>query len=278
MTRSTNAHSKSSSLSFQSTIIEKSIIKALSVLLLLLSLFWVSVANAEPLPQNLEKVESSSDQDYSALLSRFEERLNIKILSIADAPVPGLLQINATTGLFYGSEDGEYFLTARIYKVGNQIVDETGEALKRYRLDGLKTFTQSVIEYKAEKEKYAVTVFTDATCGFCRKLHNEMDILNSLGITVRYLAFPRAGINSRVYNDTVSIWCSADPNKAMDDAKAGQRVARAACENEVAEQYNFGQAIGVNGTPNIVLPDGSIVNGYQPAQTLLKTIEDAVKA
>ena len=219
---------------------------------------------------------SIAETNYEQLVARFESRLRIKILSVSDSSVPGILQITANNGIYYASENGEFFINGRIYRVGQQIIDETEEALKKYRLEGVSRFSDSSIEFKADKEKYQITVFTDATCGFCRKLHNEMDILNDLGISVRYLAFPRAGINSPTYRDAVSIWCSSDTNKAMNTAKAGKQVMRASCENEVAEQYNFGQAIGVNGTPNIILPDGSVINGYQPAQQLLQSIQAAV--
>lgn len=216
--------------------------------------------------------------EHADLIKRFEQKLNFKIISVEDSNVPGLLQINTTTGIFYGSENGEYFLSARVYRVGDEIVDETGAALQKFRLQGIEKFKDSAIEFKSEKEKYVINVFTDATCGYCRKFHNEMDILNGLGITVRYLAFPRQGINSQVYRDAVSIWCSENPQEAMTKAKAGGNVASKSCANEVADQYNFGKAIGVNGTPNIIMPDGTIVPGYQPAQTLLLAIKAAQKA
>jgi thiol:disulfide interchange protein DsbC len=228
-------------------------------------------------------VQESTAQDgtsekYTDLIRNFEQKLNFKIISVADSNVPGLLQINTNTGIFYASDNGEYFLSARIYRVGDEIVDETGAALQKYRLQGIERFKDSAIEFKSKKEKYVINVFTDATCGYCRKLHNEMDILNDLGITVRYLAFPRQGINSQVYRDAVSIWCSENPQEAMTKAKAGGNVASTSCENQVADQYNFGKAIGVNGTPNIIMPDGTVVPGYQPAQSLLLALKAAQKA
>lgn len=54
-----------------------------------------------------------------------------------------------------------------------------------------------MIVYKAPDEKHVITVFTDITCGYCHKLHEEMKDYNALGITVRYLAFPRQGLESR---------------------------------------------------------------------------------
>lgn len=215
--------------------------------------------------------------EHADLIKRFEEKLNINIVAVADSSVPGLLQITADTGLFYASENGEYFLSARVYRVGDEIVDETGLAIKKMSLEGVERFKNSAIEFKAKKEKYVINVFTDTTCGYCRKLHNEMDILNDLGITVRYLAFPRQGLNSKVYRDTVSIWCSDDPQKAMTQAKAGGNVASVSCANQVAEQYTFGKAIGVNGTPNIIMPNGTIIPGYQPAQSLLLALKAAEK-
>ncbi len=222
--------------------------------------------------------QAGPSEKHTELIRTFEQKLTFKIISVADSNVPGLLQINTNTGIFYASDNGEYFLSARIYRVGDEIVDETGAALQKYRLQGIERFKDSAIEFKSKKEKYVINVFTDATCGYCRKLHNEMDILNDLGITVRYLAFPRQGINSQVYRDAVSIWCSENPQEAMTKAKAGGNVASTSCENQVADQYNFGKAIGVNGTPNIIMPDGTVVPGYQPAQSLLLALKAAQKA
>jgi len=247
----------------------------LVVIFVMLSVFvFAAQANA----MSPSATSESASEEHADLIKKFEHKLKFKIISIADSNVPGLLQINTNTGIFYASENGEYFLSARIYRVGDEIVDETGAALQKYRLQGIERFKDSAIEFKAKKEKYVINIFTDATCGYCRKLHSEMDILNDLGITVRYLAFPRQGINSQVYRDAVSIWCSENPQEAMTKAKAGGNVASTSCENEVAEQYNFGKAIGVNGTPNIIMPDGTVVPGYQPAQALLLAIKAAQKA
>jgi thiol:disulfide interchange protein DsbC len=131
-----------------------------------------------------------------------------------------------------------------------------------------------VIEFKADKEKYVVNVFTDISCGYCRKLHNEIAEYNKKGITVRYLAFPRGGLVSQSYKDMVSVWCSADKQEAMTTAKGGGQVADTSCENKVAQQYKFGQAIGVSGTPNIILPDGTMIPGYQPPKELLDALKN----
>ena len=221
---------------------------------------------------NLQAAGDTSD--YAEVKTKLQKALQMQINSIGDAPVSGLLQVMTEKGLFYTSSDGRYLLQARIYDIDEDMRNVTEEALGGVRLDGLKAFQNDTIEYKAKNEKFVVNIFTDITCGYCRKLHNEMDQYNDLGITVRYLAFPRGGVRSKSYNDMVSVWCADDKQKAMDNAKAGDSIASKSCDTKVAEQYVFGQKIGVNGTPNIILPDGSVIPGYQPPQQL----EQALKA
>lgn len=217
---------------------------------------------------------SDETGNYEQVKAQLQAKIGLKISAIGDAPVPGVLQLITDRGLFYASQNGKYLFRASIYSVDEGMRNVTEDALGSMRLDGLAKFEDGVIEYKAADEKYVVNVFTDITCGYCRKLHNEMAQYNDLGITVRYLAFPRGGLRSPSYTDMVSVWCADDKQQAMNDAKAGSKVATKSCQTQVAEQYAFGQKIGVNGTPNIILPDGSVIGGYQPP----KQLEQALKA
>ncbi len=212
--------------------------------------------------------------EYDETKNKIETTLGLSISAIGDSPISGLLQIVTSKGFFYATPDGKYLLQARIYNLDEDMKNETEVALGGMRLKGIEEFNDSVIEFKAKNEKYVVNVFTDITCGYCRKLHHEMDQYNDAGITVRYLAFPRGGLRSKSYNDMVSVWCAKDQQSAMTDAKNGESVENSQCANAVAQQYNFGQQIGVGGTPNIILPDGSLIGGYQPAQQLLQSLKN----
>jgi thiol:disulfide interchange protein DsbC len=217
---------------------------------------------------------SVETKNYDQVKAKLQAGLGMYISAIGDAPVPGLLQVVTEKGLFYASQDGKYLFRANIYSIDEGMRNITEDTLGSLRLEGLTKFQDAVIEYKADNEKYVVNIFTDITCGYCRKLHNEMDQYNDLGITVRYLAFPRGGLKSNSYDDMVSVWCADNKQAAMDNAKAGGTVASKNCQTKVAEQFAFGQKIGVNGTPNIIMPNGSVIPGYQPP----KQLEEALKA
>lgn len=217
----------------------------------------------------------ASAQDMMDIVKqKVEAELGFPVTAIADSPVPGLLQLTTERGLFYASESGQYLLRANIYNLDEGLRNETEMAMTGMRLEGLKAFDDSIIEFKAENEKYVINIFTDITCGYCRKLHGEIAEYLDLGITVRYLAFPRAGLSGQGYNDMVSVWCSSDPNAAMTAAKLGEAVDAAKCANQIAEQYRFGQQIGVTGTPNIIMPNGTVIPGYQPAKVLEQAIKE----
>lgn len=219
-------------------------------------------------------IASGQVENFDLVKQKIQSTIGMKVSSIADSPIAGLLQLETDKGLFYSSEDGKFLLQARVYNLDEGMRNETEVALSKMRLAGVEEFKDSVIEYKAKNEKYVVDVFTDITCGYCRKLHGEMALYNDLGITIRYLAYPREGLQGATYKNMVSVWCATDPKTAMNEAKNGQSVVAKNCATKVAEQYAFGQQVGVNGTPNIILPDGSLIPGYQPP----KMLEQALKA
>ena len=76
------------------------------------------------------------------------------------------------------------------------------------------------------------------------------------------------------WDKMVSVWCAADQHTAMTDAKARRRVEPARCANPVAEQYEAGKAIGVRGTPAIVLESGEIIPGYVPPEELASRLDE----
>lgn len=201
--------------------------------------------------------------------------LGVTVKNILPTSLPNLVAAVTDKGILYVSQDGKYLIEGNLYNIDNGIVDESNKILSTVRKKGLSEFNDSFIEYTAKDEKYVINVFTDITCGYCRKLHNEMQAYNDLGITIRYLAFPRGGIASQSYNDMVSIWCADDQIKAMDEGKLTGSVTAKNCENPVKAQYQFGSSMGVSGTPAIILKDGTLVPGYRPPADMLKLLQGA---
>lgn len=198
---------------------------------------------------------------------------DLPIEAIAESQMPGLYQIQLKGGRqLYASGDGQFLLQGYLFQIkdGKAVnlteQHETKEIAKEINSIPAK----EMVIFAAEQAKTHITVFTDTDCGYCQKLHSEVPELNRLGVEVRYVAFPRQGLGSPAYKELVSVWCAKDRQGAMNLAKTRQEVPAAECDNPVAKQYALGQMIGVSGTPAIVLANGKLIPGYQPAPQLAK--------
>ena len=197
--------------------------------------------------------------------------------SISESQIAGLYQVMYGTEVVYLSSDGKYFISGDLLnlKTRENLSEVAQRSVRKKMMDDTKT---TPVVFKAKDEKHVLRVFTDIDCGYCAKLHREMEQINAKGITVEYLAFPRAGINSPSYDKIVSVWCADDQQSAMTKSKGRQEIEAKKCENPVKQQYELGQALGVNGTPALLTESGQLIPGYMPADRLAAMLDaDAPK-
>ena len=174
----------------------------------------------------------------------------------------------------YMLPDGEHIILGDIFNISEGEAQSTTEKDKDiFRKNKLNTSNLETIDFLAKKEKYSLTVFTDVDCGYCRKFHNEIDQYNNLGISIKYLAFPRAGIDSESYTKMVSAWCSDQADLSITLLKDNKSIPSNSCENSVAEQFELGRTLGITGTPALITQSGKLLPGYVPAQELLMLLQ-----
>lgn len=216
---------------------------------------------------------TTAQPDTDAIKQKLSDTLNVDVISMQDSPIPGLYQALTNRGVLYINQDGTKLFHGNLYDLDKGMKNLTEAAMAGPRLEMMKPLEPNMLVYKAKDEKHVITVFTDISCGYCRKLHSQMSDYNDLGITIRYLAYPRAGVPSANADEMEAVWCAKDPLKAMTEAKAGEKIKSAKCDAKIDKQFELGMAFGVNGTPAIVLEDGSLIPGYQPPKQLLRTLE-----
>ncbi|PIQ37165.1 MAG: disulfide bond formation protein DsbC [Lysobacterales bacterium CG17_big_fil_post_rev_8_21_14_2_50_64_11] len=203
----------------------------------------------------------------------------MKIESIRPAPMPGFYEaVLSGLTVVYVSADGKYLLQGTLLDMAKRenLTEDARATRRRGMLDAVKD-DQSII-FSPKGPKYTVTVFTDIDCGYCRRLHQQMGEYNRLGIAVKYLFFPRAGLGSESFAKAVSVWCSPDRQQALTDAKGGATLASGDCENPVARDYQLGRDVGVEGTPAVYSPEGVQLGGYVAPQQLLQRLNELAAA
>lgn len=205
-----------------------------------------------------------------AAIQQSLKKLGLQQIEIQPSSLPGMKTVLTESGVLYVTEDGKQFIQGPLYDVsGGQPVNVTNKLLEK-KVDAL---SKEMIVYKAPKEQHVITVFTDITCGYCRKLHSEMADYNALGITVRYLAFPREGMNGQVAKNMESVWCAADPKKAFTTAMNGGEISPIDCKIDLSQHYKLGILYGIQGTPAMLMENGMMIPGYQGPKEMKQLLD-----
>lgn len=192
--------------------------------------------------------------------------------SVRNTPVEGLYEVIVGARVYYFSKDARYLLDANIMdlKTGQNLTKPSLYAARKGSLD--RVGEKNMLIFAPKKPKYTISVFTDLDCVYCRKLHSQMKQYNKLGIAIRYLFFPRAGIGSSSYKKAVSVWCSRDRKKAFTVAASGDVIPEKTCKNPVNQHLALVKQMALTGTPAIIFPDGRLIQSYISPRELLKIL------
>lgn len=222
---------------------------------------------------------SAPAADYEAVRDRLSTLISGETrISIAESPLPGILQVRLGSDIVYVTDDGRYLLQGRVLDLDTRqdITDQAKGRIRRELVDEIDH--DDLISFGPADSEFEIIVFTDVDCGYCRRLHQQIEEYNDAGIRINYAAFPRAGIDSETYRKMTSVWCADDQQAAMNLAKSGGTPQPRECEAPVAELYKIGQSVGVTGTPALVTPNGDLIPGYVPPEDLRIRLEQLAAA
>lgn len=182
----------------------------------------------------------------------------------------------ANNQILYVSNDFKYVFAGDVISLDNGNPSSLNELYQAKLVKQVMSLLEDTrtINFTAENEKHLIKVFTDISCGYCRLLHSQIDDYLALGISIEYYGFPRDGLQTQVFEDMQSAWCSDDPKLSITKLKAGDDVEEKTCQNPIQMHYEYGQLLGITGTPSIFLSNGQKLSGYIPASELIKIIEN----
>jgi len=201
----------------------------------------------------------------------------LKVIGAQSSEIPGLYEVQIADGpVIYSTLQGNYFIVGDLYSVTPQgyvnLAEKRRDVERQAKLEKVKLEDMIVFSPKG-KPRAHISVFFDDTCYYCQKLHQEVPELNKRGVEVRYLAYPRAGLNSDAFKQLASAWCADNKQETLTKLTNKQSVPINVCEgNPVAAQYQLGQEVGVRGTPAIITQTGQLIPGYQSADELMVTL------
>ena len=219
--------------------------------------------------------------DISLIINKLKPFFpEIKAENITSSQLDGFYEvvlIDPRIDLIYISIDGKYVIQGAVTDL---------ELMKNISTNRINSIKLNILEsindndkiiFRAKDEQYVINVFTDVDCPYCAKLHANMNQMNNLGITVKYLASPLEQLHPNAQSAMEKIWCAENRELAMHNYKTKRYLPESAdCINPVASQLAISKQLGVNGTPSIFFENGTNLPGYLPPKDILNRILQTV--
>ena len=208
------------------------------------------------------------------VMALLEERLpHIPLTGVSESIIPQLYEIITEGQVYYVDETAEFLVDGNLIRLsdGTNLTDTTLGRIHTGFIDEIDEKDMLIYEPEEASDR-SITIFTDISCGFCRRLHEEIDTLLEGGVRVRYLMFPRAGLGTQSHADLESVWCADNPQDAMTHAKAGGAIEPKTCDNPIESHMELATKVGLRGTPLIYLDSGVKVPGYREAVELTRMV------
>ena len=175
--------------------------------------------------------------------------------------------------IYYATNDGKYLIIGNIIDLQTKesITENTKMKQRLSVINGIKK--ENLVIYKPMQTKHVITVFTDTSCPYCQKLHNEIPRLLENSIEVRYILFSRNGDGVEAYKQLVYAWCSENKVEAVERLFEGEILDdEDSCQNPLNKNSEYASLLSVEGTPTIFLEDGRVIPGYQNSKNIIAFI------
>lgn len=202
-----------------------------------------------------------------------------KVNSVEYAEVPGLWVVEVEKN---GRNYPLYIDFSKSYIISGSVVRaQSGENITRKlynkynKVDVYKIPLEDALVLGNRAGSTKVIVFTDPQCPYCKKLHEELKkvVLKSPDIAFYIKLYPLK-MHPQAYDISKSIIC-AKSMQMLEDSLNNRPVPGPTCETPVVDEtLKLVKSIGINSTPTMVLPGGTVVSGYMSADKILELIRE----
>lgn len=235
---------------------------------LLITLCSVTIAFTTAMAADADTTEQDIKELRQALSKMLPQAAGA---NITKTPVKGIYQFISGPKVMYMTKDARYIFDGDLIDfVARRNLTEDMRGIGRKKLLSDLGEKNMLVYSPKGKTKHTITVFTDIYCPYCRRLHDEMNQYMTAGIKVRYIFLPFKGKKS--FDDSVSVWCADNPQKALDKAKSGESVEAKTCPNPIDQHRQLATALSIRGTPAIMFEDGTLSPGYIPAAKVIQQL------
>lgn len=221
----------------------------------------------------VSSVFAAASVDETAMLMKLRQKYpNTKFQSVSQSQLPGVYEVVMGRNVAYVEEGGRYFLFGHLFDMQTQtdltegkIGPDAGNA-KVSKVDfSALPIADAVVTVKGTGAR-KLAVFSDPDCPYCVQL--EQSLSKVTDVTIYTFLFPLEQLHPQSKGKAIGVWCAADRAKAWAELMSKSVVPGGDCENPIERNMALAEKLGINGTPTIILSDGSMLPGAPSAEKL----------
>ncbi|MFQ3249742.1 DsbC family protein [Glaciecola sp.] len=249
------------------------------VLFLLTLAFFATHLSAQQ--DDLKVVENNIKQANDKLANA-----NIVVVrELSEHQLPGLYEVRLDGRTLVVTKDGTKAIIGEVFDLQKMInltrVEQQKSQVVLVEKELTKMTKNDFVTYPAKGETVGkLYVFSDTTCGYCKKMHLEVENYQNAGIEVNYIPYPRNRLvdGDPAFERMKQVMCASNRTEAMTRIKAGtdnddyvKNSYDPSCVETVLKGRAAGERIGLEGTPFMYLSKGEmqIIPGYQPSSAVI---------
>jgi len=213
---------------------------------------------------------STSETEMEARLKALYP--STRITAVRQSEVAGLFEVTMGRNVAFTDGSGRYFVFGHLFDMREQ-KDLTAQRLSDInRIDFTQLPLQDAIKTVRGDGSRKLAVFSDPDCPYCKGLEGELAKLDNVSIYT--FLYPLEGLHPDAKGKAERVWCAANPAKAWAALMTTGKVAESPkCETPIARINQLANSLGINGTPTIILQDGSLIPGAAPAAEINRRLD-----
>ena len=227
-----------------------------------------------------QKCHTITDQEAKEILKNMKIP-EAEILKVQLSPVKGLWEVSfmnkGKPAFVYVDFSKSFILPGPVVEIKgckNKTQERIAKIQENRRVDFSKIPLNQGLVMGDGLAPQKVAVFTDPDCPFCGKLHKEMEkVLQERKDIAFYIILYPLRFHKDAYWKSKSIFCNKSL-KMLEEAYAHKEIPRLECDTkEIDANIKLAEALGITGTPSLVLPNGRVHTGTLPAEQLIDLIQ-----
>lgn len=203
----------------------------------------------------------AGEKEDAVLKTLKEKYPATQVSAVNPSPIAGIYEVVMGKNIAYTDDAARFVVFGHVFDMQTQ-KDLTADRLAQLnKIEWTSLPLANAIKTIKGNGKRQLAVFSDPDCPYCKLLEVSLEKLDN--VTIYTFLFPLASLHPQAEAKAVAVWCSKNPSVAWHNlmVKAEEPKASADCKNPIKDNVALGQLLGINGTPTLIAPDGSMKPG-----------------